>query len=137
MRPPLTVLLVDDNQDYLRLMKDALFDGGYTVHTAEDGEEGCNLLSKYEVDLSISDIRMPRLDGFKLHAFAREMDRYKRTMFIFISGFKDVYGDFLHLDPATDFFFEKTTPHEEIVEFIDHLMFGNFSAMSRPEEEGA
>jgi DNA-binding response OmpR family regulator len=134
MRPPLTVLLVDDNQDYLRLMKDALFDSGYTVHTAEDGEEGCHLLSKYEIDVIVSDIRMPRLDGFKLHAFAREMDRYHRTMFIFISGFKDVYGDFLHLDPSIDFFFEKTTPHEEIVEFIDKLMFGNFSAMSSSEE---
>ena len=137
MRPPMTILLVDDNHDYLRLMKDALFESGYTVHTAEDGEEGCNMLSKYEVDLILSDIRMPRLDGFKLHAFAREMDRYRRTMFIFISGFKDVYGEFLSLDPRIDFFFEKTTPPEEIVEFIDNLMFGNFSAMSSPEETGS
>jgi len=129
----MTILLVDDNLDYLRLMRDSLFASGYTVHTAEDGEEACQQLSKYEVDLILSDIRMPRLDGLKLHAFAREMDRYRNTIFIFVSGFKEVYREFLQLNPRTDFFFEKTTPFEEIVEFIDNLTFGNFSNMWKPE----
>ncbi len=93
------------------------------------------MLSKYDVDLIISDIRMPRLDGLKLHAFAREMDRYKKTMFIFISGFKEIYKDFLDLDDQLDFFFDKTTPLEEIVGTVDRLMFGSFSSMWRPEGE--
>ena len=127
----MTILLVDDNKDYLKLLRDEFFENGYTVHTAGDGEEGCAMLSKYEIDIIVSDIRMPRLDGLKLHAFAREMDRYKRTIFIFVSGFKDIYKDFLHLDDQTDFFFDKTTPLEEIVETVDRLMFGSFSKMWR------
>jgi DNA-binding response OmpR family regulator len=133
----MTILVVDDNTDYLKLMRDALFASGYTVHTAEDGEEGCALLSKYDIDLIISDIRMPRLDGLKMHAFARELERYKHTVFVFISGFKNVYRDLLQLNDKTDFFFDKTTPIDEIVSFVDNLMFGGFSTLWRPEDNKA
>jgi CheY-like chemotaxis protein len=125
------VLLVDDNADYLTLMKEALFASGYTVHTAADGIEGCEVLTTREIDLIISDIRMPRFDGIKLHAFAREMERYARTKFVFISGFRDVYSAVLKLDPELDFSFDKTTPIHEIVKFIDKLMFGNFAGQWR------
>jgi DNA-binding response OmpR family regulator len=121
------ILLVDDNTDYLQLMKEALFMSGYNVHTAEDGIQGCEVLASSDIDLIISDIRMPRFDGLKLHAFAREVERYKRTKFIFVSGFKDVYGDAVKLDPELDFFFDKTTPFDEIVKFVDKLMFGNYA----------
>ncbi|MBM2846041.1 MAG: transcriptional regulator [Bacteroidetes bacterium] len=121
------ILLVDDNTDYLQLMKEALFMSGYNVHTAVDGIQGCEILASSDIDLIISDIRMPRFDGLKLHAFAREVERYKRTRFIFVSGFKDVYGDAVTLDPDLDFFFDKTTPFDEIVKFVDKLMFGNYA----------
>jgi len=132
----MTLLLVDDNEDYLKLLKDAFFSSGYTVHTAMDGEEGCRMLGKYDIDLIISDIRMPRLDGLKLHAFAREMDRYRKTIFIFISGFKDIYKDFLELDEHLDFFFDKTTPMEEIVVAVDRLTFGSFSGLWQGDSRG-
>jgi DNA-binding response OmpR family regulator len=120
------ILLVDDNADYLLLVKEALFTHGYNVHTAQDGIEGCEVLASSDIDLIISDIRMPRFDGLKLHAFAREMERYKKTKFVFISGFKDVYSDVLTLDPKVDFFLDKTTPLREIVKLIDSLLFGKF-----------
>lgn len=121
------ILLVDDNADYLSLLKDALFSAGYTVHTANDGMEGCEVLAERDIDLIISDIRMPRLDGIKLHAFAREMDRHKDTKFIFISGFRDVYANAIALDPEKEFFLDKTASLEEIVNFVDKLMFGQFA----------
>ena len=133
----MTILLVDDNADYLMLLKDELFEHGYTVHTAEDGEVGCDVLSKHDIDLIISDIRMPRLDGLKLHAFVREMDKYRQTVFIFVSGFKDIYKEYLKLDPNLDFFFDKTTGVDEIVKFVDNLMFGNFSTMWKPRDKAS
>lgn len=118
------VLVVDDNEDFLHFMKEALFLNGYTVFTAADGKEACTILEEEEIDLIISDIKMPTLDGIMLHSFARELDRYKRTKFIFISGYGDVYKDVLALDPEIDFFFDKTTPLDELLKFIDNLMFG-------------
>jgi DNA-binding response OmpR family regulator len=118
------ILLVDDNEDYLFLVKQVLDQNGYTVHTAKDGMEGCEVLTNSDIDLIISDIRMPRLDGVKMHAFAREIDRYKRTKFIFISGFRDVYSQAINIDPNLDFLLDKTTPIEELLKLVDELIFG-------------
>ena len=118
------ILLVDDNEDYLFLVTEVLKKNGYTVHTAKDGMEGCEVLTKADIDLIISDIRMPRLDGVKMHAFAREIDRYKRTKFIFISGFRDVYSQVINIDPKLDFLLDKTTPVQELLKLVDELVFG-------------
>jgi adenylate cyclase len=118
------ILLVDDNEDYLQLVKEVLAANGYTVHTARDGAEGCDLLAKADIDLIISDIRMPRLDGLKLHAFAREIERYKKTKFIFISGFTDFYLEAIKLDPKIDFLLDKTTSAKELLSLVDNLIFG-------------
>lgn len=118
------ILLVDDNADYLSLLGEILRRNGYTIHTAQDGAEGCEVLAKSDIDLIISDIRMPRLDGLKLHAFAREIDRYKKTKFIFVSGFKDLYTNAIKLDPKIDFSLDKMTPVHEILRLVDRLIFG-------------
>ena len=118
------ILLVDDNADYLSLLGEILQRNGYTIHTAQDGAEGCEVLAKSDIDLIISDIRMPRLDGLKLHAFAREIDRYKKTKFIFVSGFKDLYTNAIKLDPKIDFSLDKMTPVHEILQLVDRLIFG-------------
>ena len=123
----MNILLVDDNEDYLNFMKESLFLNGYTVLTATDGSEACKMLGAPDIDLIVSDIKMPTLDGIMLHAFAREIDRYKKTKFIFISGYGDAYEDILNLDPDVDFFFNKTTPVAELLKFIDGLMFGEFA----------
>jgi CheY-like chemotaxis protein len=122
----MNILLVDDNEDYLMLVREALYASGYNVHTAVDGIEGCEVLTSQEIDLIISDIRMPRFDGLKLHAFARELERYKDTKFIFISGLKDAYADAVHLNPKIDFFLDKTTSLKEIVKLVNSLIFGCF-----------
>jgi CheY-like chemotaxis protein len=118
------ILLVDDNADYLSLLGEILQRNGYTIHSAQDGAEGCEVLAKSDIDLIISDIRMPRLDGLRLHAFAREIDRYKKTKFIFVSGFKDLYTNAIKLDPKIDFSLDKMTPVHEILQLVDRLIFG-------------
>jgi CheY-like chemotaxis protein len=118
------ILLVDDNPEYLLLTRDILFRNGYTVHMAKDGEEGCEVLSTTDIDLIISDIKMPRFDGLKLHAFARELDRYKNTKFVFVSGVEDGIRDVIDVDPKLDFFVRKTTPLKDFMRFIDSLVFG-------------
>lgn len=119
------ILIVDDNPEYLLLTRDILYSNGYTVHTAKDGEEGCEVLSTTDIDLIISDIKMPRFDGLKLHAFARELDRYKDTKFVFVSGVEDGIRDVIDMNPKLDFFVRKATPLKEFVRFIDSLVFGD------------
>ncbi|MBI4534632.1 MAG: response regulator [Ignavibacteriae bacterium] len=122
----MNILLVDDNRDFLHTMKQALYARGYTVYIAENGIQGCEILTATNIDLFISDIRMPKFDGIRLHAYARELSRYKNTKFVFISGYRDSYSDVLALNPEHDFFLDKTTPPHEIVAFIDKILFGKF-----------
>lgn len=121
------ILLVDDSAEYLRLLKEAFSASGYDVHTAEDGMEGCKTLTLPDIDLIISDIRMPRLDGIKLHSFARKSPRYRKIKFVFLSAFKDVYSNIPGLDSEIDFFLEKTTPIDVILKKVDQLLFGTFA----------
>ena len=58
-----TILLIDDEKDLLIPVKRSLKRLGYTVHTAESGEEGWRAITETMYDLVISDLVMPGIDG--------------------------------------------------------------------------
>ncbi len=61
-----TILTVDDSRSMRMLLRATLTGQGYVVSEAEDGQEALDWLESHEVDLIITDINMPRLDGFGL-----------------------------------------------------------------------
>lgn len=61
-----TVLVVEDSITSRILIKNILESAGYTVKTSVDGIEGLTLLKTEPFDLVVSDIEMPRMDGFEL-----------------------------------------------------------------------
>ena len=65
-----TVLVVDDNAD-LRLMLERLLAPHWAVRVASDGQEALELIAADAPDLVLSDVMMPRLDGFGLLAALR------------------------------------------------------------------
>jgi len=60
----LRVLAVDDSRTMRNLLSAALVQAGFDVHLAEDGEDGLQQLQEARPDVVITDINMPRLDGF-------------------------------------------------------------------------
>ncbi len=78
-RPPISVLTVYDSASMRALLRAALTNGGFAVEQAEDGQEALEWLAANEVDVVITDINMPRLDGFglieKLRMTALHADR--------------------------------------------------------------
>jgi DNA-binding response OmpR family regulator len=68
---PATILIVDDEQDLVDMIKDALEDEGYRVLTATDGN-GIFPLLKHQPDLIVLDIMMPGLDGIEVCRAIRE-----------------------------------------------------------------
>jgi len=61
------ILTVDDSRTIRQMLKLALGDAGHTVIQAEDGVDGVEALQKADnVDVIITDINMPRMDGFGL-----------------------------------------------------------------------
>jgi PAS domain S-box-containing protein len=60
------VLLVDDEEFILETAREALFDAGYRVFTAERGEAALDRVEDDEIDIVVTDLRMPEMDGFDL-----------------------------------------------------------------------
>ncbi|MCU6678929.1 two-component system response regulator GlrR [Enterobacter sp. FS01] len=65
-RKPAHLLLVDDDPGLLKLLGMRLVSEGYSVVTAESGQEGLKVLGREKVDLVISDLRMDEMDGMQL-----------------------------------------------------------------------
>jgi len=74
-----TVLVVDDQPDKQTLLKIALQTAGYEVRIANDGVEGLAAVESYPPDLIITDVMMPRMDGYEL---ARRVRANPQTKFI-------------------------------------------------------
>jgi two-component system chemotaxis response regulator CheY len=73
------VLTVDDSASMRALLNHALSSGGFAVEQADDGISALEWLAVNDVDVVITDINMPRLDGFglieQLRAGSRHCDR--------------------------------------------------------------
>ena len=61
-----TVLVVDDERNYCIILSELLADEGYEVYTAESGAKALELAAEVDLDLVITDMRMPGMDGLEL-----------------------------------------------------------------------
>jgi two-component system response regulator AtoC len=68
------VLIVDDEPNLRKILSAQLTRDGYDVLTAEDGEQGLHLLREHHIDLVITDLKMPKVDGMTLLKRALEED---------------------------------------------------------------
>ncbi len=81
-----TILLVDDTPKNLIVLEKILKAEGYTILTAPHGESALKILAKSSVDLIISDIAMPTMDGYKLCYEVMKDSRTSGIHFIFYSS---------------------------------------------------
>jgi len=115
------ILLVDDEKGFLAVMGDVLRDSGHEVIVAEDGKQARESLEEERIELIISDVFMPTLDGVRFHSYVREFTDAHDVPFIFMSGYDDEQTRNLVVDPALDFFLSKTTPIEKTLGLIERL----------------
>ncbi len=73
-----TVLVVEDNFDFRNYLKDSLSEY-YQVHIASNGKEALKMVRKQPVDMVVSDVMMPEMDGYEL---CRKIKSDSRTSFI-------------------------------------------------------
>jgi len=115
------ILLVDDEEGFLNIMDGVLRDNGYDVVKAQDGKQAREALEGEKVDLIISDVFMPTLDGVRFHSFVREFTDARDVPFIFISGYDDEHTRGLAAESPNDYFVGKTTPIEDILALIEKI----------------
>ena len=69
---PKEILLVDDEPHILRAAEIKLTRSGFTVRCAKDGQEGWEMILQKKPDILVTDLQMPRMDGFELTRHVRE-----------------------------------------------------------------
>lgn len=80
------ILIVDDIEENLYLLETLLKGSGYEVVTAKDGVEALNRLKEEPIDMIVSDILMPRMDGFQLCRECKKDDSFKNIPFLFYTA---------------------------------------------------
>jgi two-component system, chemotaxis family, sensor kinase CheA len=81
-----TVLVAEDSITSRTLLKNILEASGFRVRTAVDGLDALNLLRSEEFDIVVSDVEMPRLDGFELTAAIRGDKKLAGLPVILVTG---------------------------------------------------
>lgn len=84
------ILLVDDEAGLAELLRDLLEMDGYTVLIAHDGLEALEKLKEYAADVIISDIKMPRMNGFEMFKQIKASPATASIPVLFISGHRDM-----------------------------------------------
>lgn len=86
--PPAQLLFVDDEPNVLKALKRLFRSAEYSVHLAESGASGLDILQTQPIDLIISDMRMPQMDGAEF--LSRAAENYPDTVRILLTGYADI-----------------------------------------------
>lgn len=127
-----TVLLIDDDASLLDVLSLALEDAGHQVVTARDGAEGLEAVTRSKPALIISDINMPRVDGFALLRKLRE--RKVPTPLILLTSRDSEIDEALGLELGADDYVAKPFSSRVLMARVGSLL--RREEMRRAGEEG-
>src|SRR5690606_21644021 len=100
------ILIVDDHQEILDFISEDLSDF-YQVETATDGLIALTILEQRQVDLVVSDLMMPNLDGFEFCVRIKRSPNYKHIPFIMLTAKNSLQAKIEGLEYGADAYIEK------------------------------
>jgi two-component system cell cycle response regulator DivK len=77
MNKPVTILIVDDNQDSRELLTKLLINKGYKTVEAVDGEEAIDKAVSISPDMILIDQSLPKIKGYEVTKRLKEMERFR------------------------------------------------------------
>ncbi|MCC5930987.1 MAG: response regulator transcription factor [Cyclobacteriaceae bacterium] len=101
------VLIVDDEQDILELLKYNLKKEGYEVKAVSDGLQAMDAIKNFLPDLVLLDIMMPNLDGVETCRQMREISDLEQTYIIFLTARSEEYSEVAAFDIGADDYITK------------------------------
>jgi len=86
-----TIVIVDDSPTVLKFVSYSLKNSGFKVVTAMDGMDALEKMSSLEdnIDMVITDLNMPNMDGYELISTLRKNEQFKSTPIIILSSEED------------------------------------------------
>lgn len=101
------VLVVDDEEPILELLKYNLEKGGYDVRTANDGAKAVEIAKKFIPDLVLLDIMMPKMDGVETCRQIREIPEMQKAFVVFLTARAEEYSEVAAFDVGADDYITK------------------------------
>ena len=80
-----TILIVDDSESIIEVVKFTLENNGFNVISACNGKEALTKLDGKKIDLLLTDLHMPEMNGIELIREARKLDKYKSMPILFLT----------------------------------------------------
>lgn len=109
------ILLVEDQMTTRLLEKSILEASGFEVETAVDGLAAINMLEENQYDLVITDVQMPRMDGFTLTATLKKDDRFSHLPVIIVTSLESEAEKTQGLQAGADAFLLKKSFNQELL----------------------
>ena len=119
MQPVL--LLVDDEEDILELLENIL-QSKYQIMKASNGLEAIKLLSEEAVNLMISDVMMPEMDGFELCRKVKSTVEFSHIPVILLTAKNTIQAKVEGLELGADAYIEKPFSREHLLAQIHSLL---------------
>lgn len=101
-KPTQKVLVVDDEEPILELLKYNLEKQGYDVRTAADGQQAVEQAKKFHPDLVLLDIMMPKMDGVEACRQIRAIPEMVNTFIVFLTARAEEYSEVAAFDVGAD-----------------------------------
>jgi CheY-like chemotaxis protein len=118
---PPTILAVDDQVAIVELLEDMLQDEGYAVVSCGDGVQALAMLSTVHPDLVVSDVQMPKLDGWQFVQQVRVQPQWSKLPVILMSAASKLPFEPKSLDAMTAFI-TKPFNFSEMLELVARML---------------
>lgn len=112
-----TVLVVDDEPNYLIVLSELLRDAGFEVFTAQSGKEALSIVLGTDLDVLISDIKMPKMDGIELLENVKNLNR--ELPVILITAYAEVEKAVEAMRLGAFNYLAKPFPNEALLASVD------------------
>lgn len=115
------VLVVDDEESILELLKYNLEKAGYEVRTAPDGVKAIEIARRFRPDLVLLDIMMPEMDGVETCRQLRGMPELQKTFIIFLTARAEEYSEVAAFDVGADDYITKPIKPRALISRLNAL----------------
>ncbi|MDQ1256651.1 MAG: hypothetical protein QG656_1249, partial [Candidatus Hydrogenedentes bacterium] len=114
------ILVVDDSADTIEVLERNLVGEGYRVHTARGVAEAIDLLENTSVDLVVTDLKMPKIDGLNLVRHVRA--NLKDTEVMMITGYPSIEGAVQAVKTGAEEYLAKPFTAEELLAAVQRAL---------------
>jgi two-component system cell cycle response regulator DivK len=121
------VLVIEDNEQNLYLMRFLLERNGFTVFEATDGIKGVEAAKEIKPNLILLDIQLPKMDGYAVARELRKNDELAATTIVAVTSYAMVGDRERVLEAGADGYIEKPIDPERFIEQISKYIRNGYT----------